>query len=154
MDKLKGISIFVVIIAVLVIIGISLIKYFEISSFERELSKSINYGGTIIINLDKDTSKSNVCVYFKDMAYNSSSDLSKTPIKMMIFSIDEKSKLKVIKKENWTRDKYGKLNGEIIDLDKYNENNDNLMKIRDYEDDCYVSIEKIKNIANEYDINL
>lgn len=121
-----------------------------ISDFEKELLKTENYGGTIIINLDKDVSKSSYCIFLKDTEYNNAVNFSKTPIQVVICSIDENSKLKAIKKEKWTYKKYGEFMNKLNSLEKYDEDNNNYIKIRDYKFDSYVDILSLNAITYEY----
>ena len=96
MSKRKNIFIIGIIIILVLIIGIIIffIKYYMessfyyISDFEKELSKTENYGGTIIINLDKDASKSKYCIFLRDTEYNNAVNFSKNPIQVVVFSID------------------------------------------------------------------
>lgn len=121
-----------------------------ISSFENELLRKENNGGTIIINLDKDTNKSDYCIYLKDLEYNNTVNFSKKPIQLITFSINTSSKLQVNKKENWTREKFGEFYKKINSLEKYEQDNGNYIKIRDYKSDYYVNMLSLNPIIYEY----
>ena len=105
MSKRKNILIIGIIIILVLIIGLIMffIKYYMessfyyISDFEKQLSKTENYGGTIIINIDKEDSKSNYCIFLRDTEYNNAVNFSKNPIQVEVCSIDENTNLKLIK---------------------------------------------------------
>ncbi len=121
-----------------------------ISDFEKELSKTENYGGTIIINVDKDVSKSNYCIFLKDTEYNNAVNFSKTPIQVVVCLIDENARLEPIKKEKWSYEKCGQFVNEINILEKYEEDSDNYIKIRDYKSDFYVDMLSLNSITYKY----
>ena len=158
MSKRKNILIIGIIIILVLIIGLIMffIKYYMessfyyISDFEKQLSKTENYGGTIIINLDKDASKSNYCIFLRDTEYNNAVNFSKNPIQVVVFSIDENTNLKLIKKEKWSYEKSGEFVRKINSIEKYEEDNDNYIKIRDYKSDCYVDMISLNPIIYEY----
>ena len=152
-SKRKGVLIIGIIIILTLTIGLIAFfgeYYFYISDFEEELTKTENYGGTIIINLDKDASKSNYCIFLRDTEYNNAVNFSKNPIQVAVCSIDENTNLKLIKKEKWSYEKYGEFVRKINSLEKYEEDNDNYIKIRDYKSDCYVDMISLNPIIYEY----
>ena len=120
-----------------------------ISSFENELLRKENNGG-IIINLDKDANKSNYCIYLKDLENNNTVSFSEKPIQLITFSINTSSKLQVNKKENWTREKFEEFYKKINSLEKYEQDNGNYIKIRDYKSDYYVDMLSLNPIIYEY----
>ena len=120
-----------------------------IDSFNNDIQEG-NCVGAIIINPDKDNSKCDYCIYLKDFQIGNAVHIGKKPIVFVMFYIDNNSKLQVRKMDKWTYNKMVDFYNEIDYLEKYDQNGDNYIKIRNNNSEYYVDMLSLNPIMYEY----
>lgn len=121
-------------------------NYYYVKQLNTE-SKGI-YSTTTIINSDRDSAKSNICIFISGIGDNNAVEPKLRSV--VVFSVNNRGNVKIVQKEKWNSTKAQDFITEIYNLDKHNVNSDNYIKVRVKGLEYYINKSDLNKVVYDY----